>query len=267
MPKYRIWISYDGTDYGGWQVQPNSTSIQGLIEEALETILRQRTPIVGSGRTDAGVHAEAQVAHFSSDIPFELNRLQRSLNALLPPDIRIMKLDQTEPHFHARYSATGKIYHYHLHTANSINPFSRLYSTHFPYPLDLSLIHRARDYLIGTHDFTSFANECTKGSAAKNPIRTLKRLDIVQIDGGIRFEFEADGFLYKMVRNLTGTLLDVATGKIEPESIPAILEAKDRTQAGRAAPPQGLFLMQVHYPVQFSGMASKEAKCVTSPSG
>ena len=246
--KYRLLISYDGTPFGGWQIQPNAPSIQGLIQEALQTILRE-TPlqVIGSGRTDAGVHAKGQVAHFTFSKPIDLNRTLLSLNALLPPEIRILELRKAPSDFHARYGATGKIYHYHLHLDPVINPFNRLYTTYFPYPLDLSLIQEAIPHFEGTHDFTSFANEPTRGSVTTKPVRTLHHIKIHHEKRGIYLEFKGDGFLYKMVRNITGTLLDVGKKKLAPDQIPPIIDAKNRRKAGQTAPPQGLFLSQVLY--------------------
>ncbi len=245
--KYKITIAYDGTHYGGWQVQTNSTSIQTLIENALSTALRIPTTVTASGRTDAGVHALGQVAHFTYDQPLDLHRLLASLGGLLPQDIRVLHLDPAEENFHARFSAKSKIYHYHLHLDRIPDPFKRLYSTHVVHPVDISLLQNSARAFVGTHDFTSFANEADTGSAAKDPVRTLMRLDVLHETGGVRLEFEANGFLYKMVRNITGTLLDITAGKIRLESLPEIFLAKDRRLAGKAAPPQGLFLVKVNY--------------------
>ncbi|HEY5234733.1 MAG TPA: tRNA pseudouridine(38-40) synthase TruA [Rhabdochlamydiaceae bacterium] len=247
MNKYKLTIAYDGTAYSGWQIQNNAVSIQSLLEEALATILRAPTPVIASGRTDAGVHAKAQVAHFISEIAPDLKRLHLSLNGILPDDIRILSVEEASPDFHARYSAVSKEYHYHLHLERTTDPFKRLYAYHDYSPLDLERMKEAAKYFIGTHDFTTFANEASKGSAAKNPVRTITRLDICEEPGGIRLEFEGDGFLYKMVRNITGTLLDVARGKISVESIPRLFEAKDRSLAPPVAPSRGLFLVKVNY--------------------
>jgi tRNA pseudouridine38-40 synthase len=247
MNKYKLTIAYDGTAYSGWQIQNNAVSIQSLLEEALATLLRAPTPVFASGRTDAGVHAKAQVAHFTSEIAPDLKRLHLSLNGVLPDDIRILSVEKASPDFHARYSAVSKEYHYHLHLERTTDPFKRLYAYHDYSLLDLEKMKEAAKYFIGTHDFTTFANEASKGSAAKNPVRTITRLDICHEPGGIRLEFEGDGFLYKMVRNITGTLLDVARGKIPIESIPQLFEAKDRSLAPPAAPSRGLFLVKVNY--------------------
>ena len=247
MQKYKLIIAYDGTNYGGWQIQLNAVSIQDLLEKALATILRQPTPAHSSGRTDAGVHARGQVVHFSAEPVADLFRLQKSLNGLLPPDIRVLALAEASPDFHARYSAISKEYHYHLHLDPTTDPFKRLYAYHDYSPLDLEKMKAAAELFVGTHDFSSFANKASEGSAGKNPVRTILRLDLCPEPGGIRLEFEGNGFLYKMVRNITGTLLEVARGKIDLEKIPQLFEAKDRRLAPAAAPPQGLFLIKVNY--------------------
>jgi tRNA pseudouridine38-40 synthase len=246
MTRYKLILSYDGTGYSGWQVQKTGPAIQPLVQKALETVLRHPIALTGSGRTDAGVHALGQTAHFDTDQLFDPRRLRLSLNALLPPDIRVLSIEPAAPSFHARYSALSKIYHYHLHLERVADPFTRLYR-HHPAPCDLDLLSAAIPHFIGTRDFTSFANEPGRGSVSRDPVRTLFRLDLIPQSGGARLEFEADGFLYKMVRNITGTLLDVAARRIAPGAIPAILDAKDRRKAGASAPPQGLFLMQVNY--------------------
>jgi tRNA pseudouridine38-40 synthase len=247
MNKYKLTIAYDGTEYSGWQIQPNAVSIQALLENALSTILRTPTPAVSSGRTDAGVHARGQVVHFITGTDLDLFRFQLSLNGILPADIRILSIEKAAPDFHARYSSISKEYHYHLHLERTTDPFKRLYAYHDYSPLDFEKLKIAASYFVGTHDFTTFANEGSKGSAAKNPIRTITRLDICTEPGGIRLEFEGNGFLYKMVRNITGTLLNVARGKIACESIPQLFEARNRCVASPAAPARGLFLMKVNY--------------------
>jgi len=247
MQKYKLTLAYDGTAYSGWQIQINAVSIQSLLEGALSTLLRTPTSVIASGRTDAGVHAKGQVAHFSSETAPDLKKLLHSLNGILPNDIRILSVEKAAPDFHARYSAVSKEYHYHLHLEQTTDPFKRLYSYHDYSPLDLEKMRLAANSFIGTHDFTSFANEASKGSAAKDPVRTITRLEICEEPGGVRLEFEGDGFLYKMVRNITGMLLEIARGKIAVESIPAFFAAKDRSVAPPAAPSRGLFLVKVNY--------------------
>jgi tRNA pseudouridine38-40 synthase len=248
MPKYKLTIAYDGTCYGGWQVQINCSSIQQSIETVLSKILQHSVSLVGSGRTDAGVHALAQVAHFVSEKQLCCAHVRASLNSLLPLDIRIMALEEVSSNFHARFDALSKEYHYHLHLSKARNPFKRLYSHHVLRPLDLALIEQALPYFVGTHNFSSFSNDCTEGSCGKNPVRTLFSLKMLPEEEGVRLEFQGNGFLYKMVRNITGTLLEVGLNNIDPTTIPTIFEKKERKAAGPAAPALGLFLVNVRYP-------------------
>lgn len=245
--KYKMTIAYDGTPFGGWQVQPNSTSIQALVQQALSTILRSPIPLTGSGRTDAGVHALGQVAHFISPKEIDIGKTIASLHGILPPEIRVLEISKTHPDFHARYSATSKTYHYRLHLDKIPDPFKHNYAFHVHHPVYLELLKTAAAHFLGTHDFSSFANEASRGSAAKDAVRTLTRIDIVPEPGGVRLELEGDGFLYKMVRNIVGTLLDVCAGNISAEEIPKILSAKDRRLAGKAAPAHALYLAEVKY--------------------
>lgn len=246
--RYKIIISYDGTLYAGWQVQKTGVAIQPCIQKALATILRTPTDLTGSGRTDSGVHALGQVAHFDTNLPIEdPHKFLVSLNALLPPDIQVQELSSVEPEFHARYKATGKIYHYHLHLDPVTNPFTRLYRAQIFGSFCIKKLQEAIPYFLGTHDFTAFTHQAHKGTASHDPIRTIERLDVLPEEGGIRLEFEADGFLYKMVRNIVGTLSDTAQGKMNPDTIPSIFASQDRKQAGSCAPAHGLFLIKVKY--------------------
>jgi tRNA pseudouridine38-40 synthase len=247
MPKYKLTIAYDGTHYHGWQIQPNGITIQEILMQKSAVILREPVKIIGSGRTDSGVHAHGQVAHFSSSVEIDIDRFFGSINALIPKDIRVLKIESVPDDFHAQYSAKGKTYHYHLWLDRIQDPFKRLYSLHVRERLDLDLLFQASKKFLGTHDFTSFANEAHSGCAAYDAIRTIKRLDFIEQEGGFRMEIEADGFLYKMVRNITGTLLDISRGKMSPEVISHLFEQQDRRLAGKAAPPHGLFLHQVDY--------------------
>lgn len=251
MPCYKLIVAYDGTRYNGWQIQPNGISIQQHIEDALSIISKnEKIRVIGSGRTDAGVHAKGQTAHFKTLQEIDLSKLLYSLNGILPQDIRIRAAEKVLDNFHSQYSAIGKEYHYHLHIHSVIDPFNRLYKWHFPHPLNLHLIEKGTKLFIGTHDFTSFANEGHAGAAAKNPVRTLYRLDCIHTEEDMRFEFEGNGFLYKMVRNIVGTLIELGKQKITLDHIEKIFAAKDRRFAAQAAPPQGLFLIKVNYPTQ-----------------
>lgn len=247
MRRYKLLIQYDGTHYSGWQVQPNALSIQERVEKALGQFLQEKVYLVGSGRTDAGVHATGQVAHFDTEKEFEPRRLLKALTGLLPHDIRVLEVEPTEQTFHARYSAKGKIYHYRFSNALTISPLERHFVAHIKTAIDLDLLKEAAKLFIGTHDFSSFSNKQHEGAAAKGAVRTLTRLDVIEEERYIRLEFEANGFLYKMVRNITGTLLDVASGALPIQEIPRIFEAKDRKKAGKAAPARGLLLYKVYY--------------------
>ena len=235
MHCYKIILSYDGTHFSGWQRQPNGKSIQQCLEEALKIALRGEViPVRGSGRTDAGVHAKGQAAHFRVERPIDPTRLLFSMNGLLPPEIRVISLEETHPNFHAQYSAISKEYHYYLHLDAVMCPFLRNFTWHVKRKIDLEKLKEAACFFEGTHDFTSFANESFQGSAAKNAVRTLYRLQIFPIERGVRLEFEGDGFLYKMVRNIVGTLVDIASEKRGVEQIPLIFDAKDRRQASQS---------------------------------
>jgi tRNA pseudouridine38-40 synthase len=240
-------LSYDGAAYGGWQKQTNSTSIQQTIEDKLRQLLATPTDVIGSGRTDAGVHAKGQVAHFCCEKEIDTKRLSYSLNCVLPKDIRILSLDKVDDNFHARFSAKKKIYHYHIRTDRISDPFKRKYSYHVLHKLCVDNMIRAASLLIGTHDFTSFANERGDSPKDRDNVRTLYRLDIIPEEGGFRLEFEGSGFLYKMVRNITGTLLEIGAGKRTPEEITTLLKAKDRKKGGKTAEGHGLFLVDVIY--------------------
>ncbi len=250
--KYKMIIAYDGTNYPGWQVQKKQISIQQKIEEALSLLIKETVRVIGSGRTDAGVHALAQVAHFKTSNPVkDLSHLRLQLNGILPFDIRIKSIESVDDSFHAQLSALGKLYIYHLHVSSVSDPFTRLYSLHIRKKLDIPLLKEAAKLFTGTHDFSSFSNKPEHGSAGKDPVRTLFRLDVVEKGEKIDLEFEGDGFLYKMVRNITGVLLEVATGKRKINEINEIFAAKDRRKSGMAAPAHPLFLVRVDYPEQF----------------
>lgn len=246
--RVKVTVAYDGTNYCGWQVQKNGPSIQRLLQGALETVLRHSIFLTGAGRTDAGVHALGQTAHFDTNEEQlkSFPRLLYSVNALLPADIRVLSLERVADNFHARYSAIGKEYHYHLRLEATPNPMLRLYRTPVFGLFDRERVSVAAQMFVGTHDFYAFANK--SGKELTDSIRTLKRLDLIEEPGGVRLEFEGSGFLYKMVRNITGTLLEVAARKRSLESIEKLLLGSERSSAGAAVSPQGLFLMAVKYP-------------------
>lgn len=248
MNHYRIEIAYDGTGYVGWQVQPNGTSIQEVVQSAVATLVGHPAHVTGSGRTDSGVHALAQTAHFASESPLDLKKALRSLNALLPCDIRISLIAPAPAHFHPRYSAKSKVYRYHLCLKPVQPPFRRLYALHYSYPIERELLEAAAGRLIGERDFTSFANASEEGCAGRDAVRTLQRVDFYDREGELVVEFEADGFLYKMVRNLMGAILSVGRGKTPPDQLTEILEGRDRRLAPEGVAAHGLFLTEVKYP-------------------
>lgn len=248
MINIKLTIEYEGTRYCGWQKQKDLPSIQGILENKISQITQEKISLCGSGRTDAGVHALGQVANFRTcctTIPCK--RLPLILNRLLPSDIRIKKAEIVEDNFHARYSALSKIYHYYIlnNYESGYTPFLLRNYIYCVYrKIDLEKIRKAISFLYGEHDFSSFA--CT-GSSIKNTVRTIKRAEVINKGNIICFHFEANAFLYKMVRTMVGTLLDVGYGKIDYLDVKKILEAKDRKMAGRVVPAKGLFLMKVNY--------------------
>ncbi len=244
---YKLTLMYDGTGYSGWQIQPHSLSIQQLVQNAVRTLVKEEVNVVGSGRTDAGVHALMQVAHFKSEGEHDTKRLLTSLNGILPKDIRVVAIEQVDPSFHSQRSAYAKEYHYRLSFDHYVSPFERNYRWHVPYKIDMDLLKEAATHFIGTHDFRSFANSANKGAAAKNSVRTITTLDLVKTDDGYSLVFIGNGFLYKMVRNIVGSLIQVASKKKPLSYIAETFAAKDRRAACMSAPPQGLFLVKVYY--------------------
>lgn len=245
MAKYKLFIAYDGTNYVGWQIQPNGLSIQESVQKALSLLLRDKElTIIGAGRTDAGVHALAQVAHFTTNVTFQIPTLLKGLNGILPHDIRVKSLEAIEDSFHARFSAKSKEYHYHLWLESTIDPFYRLYRHQIRGNISLSLLQEALSFFIGKHDFCTFANV---NSEVSSTIRTIYRIDCIEQEGGLRIEYEGEGFLYKMVRNITGEAVRIAQGKSSLTNLPILFAARDRRLLGMAAPAKGLFLAKVKY--------------------
>lgn len=240
--KYQIIISYDGTDYFGWQRQPNKKTIQGLLELSLQQIASKSISVIGSGRTDAGVHAEGQVAHFQANLKLEDDELMRALNGHLPKDIRIASLKKAPSEFHARKSAKSKIYQYRIVNSPQISPFFLRYALHWPSPLDLQNMKKAAKQFVREADFTPFSS-----NRLLNPIRTVIRSELKTINDEILYTVEANGFLRYMVRSIVGTLLEVGKGKILPENIEGLFASKRRTLSSPTAPAHGLCLIKVIY--------------------
>ncbi len=249
MSKYKLKIAYDGTCYSGWQSQKKANTIQQALEKALAVLLKRQTFLIGASRTDAGVHALEQTAHFQTEHEIQnLKRFLYSLNGLISKDIRVKKIEPADDKFHARYCAKKKTYHYLLSLGTHQDPFERHFFTHIYRKLNLDIMQKACRYFLGRHNFSAFANKSNEGCARTKPVKNLSKLEFVQINNNTyRFELEADGFLYKMVRNIVGTIIETASYKLNLEDIPRILVSKDRRQAGMAAPARGLFLIKVHY--------------------
>ncbi|WP_353051610.1 tRNA pseudouridine(38-40) synthase TruA [Peribacillus frigoritolerans] len=245
MPKYKCVIAYDGTDFAGYQVQPEKRTIQSEFEAVLAqmhkgTIIK----VTASGRTDSGVHAKGQVLHFESPLTFPTENWIKAFSALLPTDIIVLEVDIVPDDFHARFHTTGKEYRYIVARSKLRDPFKRNYAYHYPYPLNVEAMSEAISYLIGTHDFTSF---CSAKTEVVDKVRTIKEMDFEESDDFMVFRFVGEGFLYNMVRILVGTLLDVGSGKMSPHDMSGILDKKDRSFAGKTAPAQGLYLWKVFY--------------------
>jgi len=245
MRNIKLLIEYDGTNYLGWQVQPKGPTIQGILEEKLGLLTGEKIRLFGSGRTDSGVHAIGQVAHFKTESSMDAHRMQRALNSLLPPDIVIQKMEEVEESFHARKHSKSKVYEYRILNRNLRSVFHRGYVWHIPQKLDFKEMGKATQYLIGEHDFSSFRSV---GSATRTTVRKLIRADWKRGRNGlVRFEIEANGFLKQMVRAIIGTLVEVGKGKMSAVEFRKILESKDRREAGPTAPAHGLFLKEVKY--------------------
>lgn len=240
----KLTVEYDGTDYCGWQIQPTGKTVQGVLEKAISTLLGRATRITGSGRTDAGVHALGQVANFISDKELRPYRVQRALNALTPEDVTIKTVEIMPDSFDARRQGRSRIYEYRILNRSSPSPFHLRYAWHVHEPLETAAMRQAITCLNGEHDFSSFRGA---GCDAAHPVRTIYASSINRSGDLIVFTIEATAFLRHMVRNLVGTLVEVGRQQRSPQSFAALLDARDRTQAGMKAPAQGLFLMEVKY--------------------
>jgi tRNA pseudouridine38-40 synthase len=241
----RMVLQYDGTRYHGWQRQKEASTVQGILEDAIQRIIGEPVTVIASGRTDAGVHALHQVCHFLTRSNLHPDPLRRGLNSLIPPDIHVKEAGYASPDFHARYSVRSKTYEYRILNRPDPDPFLRFYTWHVPFGLDPVRMRQCLSLLRGKHDFSSFKSS---GSGNINPVREMKLADLqVSEQGLLRFVFEADGFLRHMVRNIVGTSVDVGQGKISVEDFEGIFRSRDRQRAGIKAPPLGLFLTMVTY--------------------
>jgi len=280
MTHWKLTLAYDGTPYHGWQIQPGLPTIQGTLSDAIHRAIGERVLPQGSGRTDTGVHALGQIASFTLQAPIPAERLQLALNRCLPPSIRILSAQLISPAFHARHSAIGKTYEYRIYPLRQNSemlpdkicpPTLAPFVWPCPWPLSLELLNRAAGHVLGTHDFTTFAASdpdlvsraeplnliptepilalaAEKAAVARTSIRTITHSHWLLRDGLFLYQVTATGFLHHMVRNLVGTFVQCGASRLDPDSIPQLIAARDRSVSGPTAPPTGLFLISVDYP-------------------
>lgn len=244
MKRVKLTVAYDGTNYCGWQVQPNGITVQEVLNQCLSEFTGENIETIGASRTDAGVHALGNVAVFDTEMRMPGDKFSFALNQRLPEDIRIQKSEEVDADFHPRYVKSQKTYEYRILNCRFPIPTERFYS-HFTYiPLDVDKMKEAASYLIGEHDFKSF---CGTGAQVKTMVRTVKEIQIEKSGDRITIRITGEGFLYNMVRIIAGTLMDIGGGLYPPEKMKEILEAKDRKKAGPTAPARGLTLMKIQY--------------------
>jgi tRNA pseudouridine38-40 synthase len=244
MPKLKATLAYDGTAYRGFQLQPDADTIQGRLESALGEMAKEPIRVTGAGRTDSGVHAAAQVIHFSLPRPIPPRGLLEGLNSMLPEDIRVLSVSEVEDDFHARFDARSKTYRYHLDRSAVASPFRSRFALHYPFPLDRGALDRASALVAGEHDFAAFR---ASSSTARTTRRHCLRSSFLEEGVELVFEIEANGFLHHMARNIVGTLLEVGRGKRAASSFDALFALGDRSEAGPTAPAKGLHLVRVDY--------------------
>lgn len=244
MKRVGLVVAYDGTNYCGWQVQPNGVTVQGILNEKLSELLGEEIETIGASRTDAGVHALGNVAVFDTNTRIPGDKISYALNQRLPEDIRIQLSEEVEADFHPRYCDSEKTYEYRILNRRFPVPTERLYSYFYHYPLNVEKMREATSYLIGRHDFKSF---CGAKAQVKSTIRTITAIEIWKDGDMITIRISGEGFLYNMVRIIAGTLIEVGNGQYPPEQVKEILEACDREAAGPTAPAHGLTLMGIAF--------------------
>jgi len=242
MQNYRLVLSYDGTDFHGWQRQPDKRTVQGALEDALFRITQKKVTVIGTGRTDAGVHACGQVANFKATFNLKEEELQRALNSLLPDDVKVTSLEKVDRNFHARKMAKSKIYQYRIFNSYNINPFIQRYVLYWPPPLKINLMKEAALLFKREADFTAFSS-----NRLLHPVRKVLSSEIKKKGKEIIYTIEANGFLRYMVRTIVGTLLEIGREKFPPSKIEEIFREKKRSLASPTAPAKGLCLMKVIY--------------------
>lgn len=244
MRNLLVKIAYNGAQYHGWQVQNNALTVQQVVQDAVEQLFGRREDVTGCSRTDTGVHANEYFFNMRTDRAIPCRNVVRGMNTMLPDDVAVLACTEVPEEFHARYSCTGKEYIYKIWNAESRNPFLHRLCLRYPFALDVGLLNGAAACFLGTHDFSAF---CSAGSDVEDRVRTLYGAHVSREGELVALTVRGDGFLYNMVRILVGTLLSVQEGKIDPGELPAILSSRDRSRAGRTAPPQGLYLNRVFY--------------------
>lgn len=244
MKRYRLRVAYDGTNYHGWQEQSNGITIEQVLNETLSKVLKEEIVVAGASRTDAGVHAYGNVAIFDSNTSIPGDKICYAVNPFLPQDIRIMTSEEVDSEFHPRFVPSRKTYEYHIHNSRIPFPTNRLYSHQVIMPLDVEAMQEAGKYIIGTHDFKCF---CAAKAQVKTTVRTVLDVQVKSHGDEIIVEVKGEGFLYNMVRIITGTLIKVGLHAYPPEHVQEIIESKDRTKAGETVPAKGLFLQKIEY--------------------
>ena len=244
MRNIKLIIEYDGKKFGGWQKQPNKLNIQGEIEKAIGEITGEEIELNASGRTDAGVHSLGQTANFKTNSKIDISKIPVAINSKLKQSIRIISAEEVDERFHARYSCTGKKYRYIINNSKYGSAIYRDLEYHMPIKLNVADMKKAIKHFEGEHDFKGFK---ASGTSSKSSVRTIYSAKVIEEGEKIIIELEGNGFLYNMVRIISGTIVDVGLGKIRPEEIAEIIESKDRTRAGKTLPPQGLYLVEVYY--------------------
>ncbi len=244
MKRVGLIVAYDGTNYCGWQIQPNGVTIQGVLNDTLSQLLGEKIEVMGASRTDAGVHALGNVCVFDTNARMPADKISFALNQFLPEDIRIQLSEEVEPDFHPRYCDSEKTYEYRILNRKFPVPTERLYTYFYHYHLDVEKMREATSYLIGQHDFASF---CGSGAQVKSTIRTITSMSVERDGDIITIRISGTGFLYNMVRIISGTLIEIGNGQYPPERMKDILDACDREAAGPTAPAKGLTLMGIRY--------------------
>ena len=250
MRNLKVTLAYDGTDFSGWQVQPDAVTVQGTLASAIGRITGEKVLPQGSGRTDAGVHALAQMMTFVTESSVPTGNFLKAMNDILPASVRVLEVTEAPPEFHARHSARAKTYRYRIHRESICSPFLVRYVWHYPYPLDEEAMASAAEMVVGEHDFTSFAAvdpERSRESEQSLNVRTIFSSGWERFEGELIYTVRGSGFLHHMVRNLVGTFILAGRGTLTAQDVTRILEARKRSAAGATAPASGLYLVSVEY--------------------